>query len=62
MDQVENNALKQLINTARYNDNLSKGLHEVCKALECTEKPVLCVLAKDCKEDAYKKLVEALCR
>jgi small subunit ribosomal protein S12e len=39
-----------------------RGLHEVCKSLECKESPALCILADDCSEDKYKKFVEALCK
>lgn len=41
---------------------MSKGLHEVTKALECDQKPLFVVLAEDCDEAKYKQLVEALCK
>ena len=63
-DQFET-SLKSILNTARYENNLSKGLHETCKALESLfdgNSPALCVLAEDCKEEKYKQLVTALCK
>ena len=60
-------SLQQVIQSAIYENNLARGLHEVCKALESsyTEegKPaVLCVLAEDCAEAKYKQLIVALCK
>ena len=40
---------------------LVKGLNEVCKALDRKE-AVLCVLAKNCDDPKYQKLVEALAK
>lgn len=40
---------------------LVKGLNEVCKALDRKEAH-FCVLAKDCEDAKYKKLVEALAK
>ena len=57
-DHIE--CLKSLLRTARYEDSLSKGLHESLKALECEETPSLCVLASNCEEDNYKNLITAL--
>jgi len=55
-------AVKRVIKGASFRDNLAKGLHEVCKAIDNAKKPVLCLLADDCDEPQYKKLVEALCK
>ena len=59
--------LQQVIKRAMYEDNLARGLHEVCKALESVNPetgagPALCVLAEDCNEAKYKQLIEALCK
>jgi len=37
--------LESVIKLANYNLNLSRGLHEVVKALESDEKPLFVVLA-----------------
>jgi len=55
-------AIQRVIKAASYRDNLAKGLHEVCKALDNAKKPAFCVLADNCDEPQYKKLVEALCK
>ncbi|KAL1457650.1 hypothetical protein WDU94_007857 [Cyamophila willieti] len=55
-----NKALQQVLKTARAHDGLAKGLHEAAKALDRREAQ-LCVLADNCDEPAYKKLVQALC-
>ncbi len=58
--------LQQVIQSANYENNLAKGLHEVCKALESGnnqgEHAALCVLAEDCNEAKYKQLIVALCK
>jgi len=61
MDENFQTSVKNMLTAARYSNNLSKGLHEVCKALESDDKPEVCLLAEDCKEEQYKKLVTALC-
>ena len=55
-------AVKRVVKAASFRDNLAKGLHEVCKAIDNAKKPVLCLLADNCDEPQYKKLVEALCK
>lgn len=40
---------------------LVKGLNEVVKALDRKE-ALLCVLAEDCEDAKYKKLITALCK
>jgi small subunit ribosomal protein S12e len=55
-------SLRSVLNNAKYSDNLARGLHEVCKALESQEKPALCILAEDCQEAKYKQLITALCK
>lgn len=50
------------MNTAKFEDNLAKGLREVCKALDSDETPDLCILAEDTSEEKYKTLITALCK
>jgi len=53
-------ALKLVLKSAMYTDGLSKGLHEAAKALD-KRQAHFCVLAENCDEPQYSKLVEALC-
>ena len=62
-----NSNLQKLLKLASYEDKLSKGLHEVCKALEASASPGskkadLCILAEDCDAANYKLLVSTLCK
>ena len=51
-------ALEEVIQISKINDGLVHGLNEVVKALDRDEAE-LCLLAADCQEDKYKKLVSA---
>ena len=55
-------AFKRVLKAASFTDDLAKGLHEVCKAIDNPKKPILCILSNSCDEPQYKKLVEALCK
>ncbi|KAL4236559.1 40S ribosomal protein S12 [Mactra antiquata] len=53
-------ALQEVLKTAFIHDGLARGLHECAKALD-KRQAHLCVLANNCDEAMYVKLVEALC-
>jgi len=53
-------AVQEVLRQAAARDGLARGLREVVAALDRGD-AVFCLLAKDCDEPAYVKLVEALC-
>jgi len=53
-------ALQDVLKKALVNDGLARGLHESVKVLD-RRQAHLCVLAANCNEPAYTRLVEALC-
>jgi len=55
-----NTALQEVLKTALIHDGVIHGIHEAAKALD-KRRAVLCILAENCEEAAYKKLVSALC-
>ena len=55
-----NTAIQVVMKKALAHDGLSRGLHEACRAIERGQAQ-LCILADDCNQPDYKKLIEALC-
>lgn len=53
-------ALKGVLKLALIHDGLARGLREASKALD-RRQAHMCVLNEGCEEEAYKKLVVALC-
>ncbi|PGH08812.1 40S ribosomal protein S12 [Polytolypa hystricis UAMH7299] len=53
-------ALKGVLKIALIHDGLARGLREAAKALD-RRQAHMCVLNEGCEEEAYKKLVVALC-
>jgi small subunit ribosomal protein S12e len=53
-------ALKGCLKIALIHDGLARGLREASKALD-RRQAHMCVLNEACEEEAYKKLVIALC-
>lgn len=54
-------SLQVVLKKALIHDGLARGLRECAKALDRQEAH-LCVLAQDCAEQDYVKLVTALCK
>lgn len=54
-----NTAVQQVLKKALAHDGLSRGLHEAARAIERGQAQ-LAVLADDCNQPDYKKLIEAL--
>ncbi len=53
-------ALKEVLKKALIHDGIARGLSECAKSLD-RRVARLCVLAQNCNEPAYVRLVEALC-
>merc|ERR1711990_1150195 len=54
-------ALKQVLKNSRAVDGLVKGLNQVGKSLDRKD-ALLCILAKDCNDAKYLKLITALAK
>merc|ERR1712215_13619 len=56
-----NTAVQEVLKQALMTDGLACGLRQAAKALD-KRQALLCLLANDCDEPGYTKLVEALCQ
>ena len=56
-----NEALRRVLKAAIVEDGLVRGVREAAKALD-KRRAHLCILATNCDEAMYIKLVEALCQ
>mgnify|MGYP003573074081 CR=1 FL=1 len=54
-------ATKEVLKNALVRDGLQRGLRQAAKALD-SKRAQLCFLASNCSEDAYKDLINALCK
>merc|ERR1712197_51973 len=55
-----NTAIQEVLKQALITDGLARGVREAAKALD-KRQALLCVLAENCDEPMYKKLITALC-
>merc|ERR1711962_926834 len=53
-------AVQETLKHAQHRDGLSRGLNEAVRALEKRD-ALICVLAENCDEANYVRLIEALC-
>merc|ERR1712105_294545 len=53
-------AIQEVLKEALTADGLASGLRETTKALD-KRQAIACILADDCDEENYKKLIQALC-
>merc|ERR1712002_868778 len=53
-------AVQEILKISLIHDGLARGLRESVKALD-KRQALLCVLANNCDESMYVKLIEALC-
>jgi len=54
-------AVREVLKKALIHDGLARGIHEATKALD-RRQAHLCVLASNCEEPLYIKLIQALCQ
>merc|ERR1719384_2836965 len=55
-----NTAIQEVLKQALIADGLARGVRETQKALD-KRQALLCILAENCDEPMYKKLISALC-
>ena len=55
-----NTAIQEILKMSMIHDGLARGLRESVKSLD-KRQALLCILANNCDEQMYVKLIEALC-
>merc|ERR1712203_442549 len=53
-------AIQEVLKEALIHEGLARGLRETTRALD-KRQAIACILAEDCDEENYKKLIQALC-
>ena len=56
-----NTAIQEVLKQALIADGLARGVREAAKVLD-KRQALLCILAENCDEPMYKKLITALCQ
>merc|ERR1712212_455879 len=55
-----NQSIQEVLKDSLIHEGLARGLRETTRALD-KRQAIACILAEDCDEENYKKLIQALC-